>query len=777
MVLLGTEKCGKTEACLSLCTCFKDKGFAIIYITSSDKEEVKNISYYIYNDKKQIYVFDINVTPTEEDVLTELLKVANLHANENIKFILTVKTSAVKNVLDDFPAEQQVEIDFLNEDDKRGILMNHMKLNNIVDCTSYQEANYEDLEKLKQDEKIKIPKKVIDDITKAETTGQFPHLCKSFCSTRSLLPLEDRFFKNPPRSLIDAICEFRSSEDEVLYVTLAYILMDDNLGNEVNIQTINTICNKMQKSKDKYAQYQIKDAAKKLKNKYTYLKEKDGLFMFSSDILKKAVWISHIDIDAEYCVMNCQWEYVTDLLRPRNWPVHDKDVCIAVEVSQLTSRLISEMEDIGSAWSVGTYLRKLSEKGKELTDNFCGCMKTKDLRSKTDIILSFLNGITDIGSYTNVFSFSESIKDFVMWPHLDKNNNSILHFCIIQNVEFICNDISIELRKAFVNMKNKKKYSPCALAFYFGRSNILQKHAEQIPKEYEYYRVFKYMTSHGEKHAGKNISSTDLNFVSLDLPLNSVQNVKFGKRQEYFTINQILVALKNKTMVLIRIQGLPSKVKNKEVKDTLSSKGCDVLNVYPEKYREKGNLTDINTGDLIAVCKFTNKSLSSELTIREHNVTTETMVRIKIFKLPSYVRDYQIDNALSLQKCTVKELFPEIKQTTGDKFIDYIAVCTPMENTLPEQIYIDQYICYTLVMTTIRFKSPPKEINASEIENLLKRQHFDVNNTYREKRRKEGKLTNIKTGDRIAICKPFAHQLPSSLAFGNFQERYKIQRE
>lgn len=777
MVLVGTEKCGKTEACLSICSSFKAKGFAVIYMTASNCFEAENMSYYVEKDKTELFVFDINMKPTEEDARNNLLAEANLYASENNKFIFTMKTSTGKRGLESFHHRQQVTIDCFTEDDKRGILMKHMQYNNIDECINYLEANYEDSEKLEDDEKIKIPRKVIDDIVEAETTGQFPELCKSFCSTRSLLPLEDRYFKNPPKSLIHDIHQLRSkTETKVLYVTLVYVLMEDTFeeGDDQEL-TIDTICAQMKIAK--YLPYNIKDAAIELQNKYNYLIEKSGRFMFSNDRVKKAVWISYVDINPKYCVMHCQWEYVSDLLRPSAWNVQDNDVCITVKTPELTRRLNAEMKDIGSAWSVGTYLRKLSEKGNELTDAFCACVTTEKHKNKTDILVSFFNGISDLGNYDKVFNFSKSIKDIVMWPHLDENDNSILHFCIIQDFKFMCNDSSKELREAFINMKNKKKYSPCAFAVYFGRDNILKKHAEQIPEEYEYYTVLKYMLSHGEKNAMQNIKPNDLIFLDMDLPLNLVKNVKFGKREKYTTINQILVALKRKTMIMIRIQGLPPKIRNDSVKDTLTSCGCDVLKVYPEKYREKGDLTNFKTGDLIAVCKFTNKSLPPELTIREHNVTVEIMMRIKISKLPSYIKDYQIHNALSLQKCTVKELFPEMKQATGGKLIDYIAVCSSMENTLPQTIHIDQYECNTSVMTTIRFKNLTEQINASEIENLLRQHHYDVDNTYREKRRKEGKLTNIKTGDRIAICKPFANHLPPSLAFGNFPERYKIQRE
>ncbi|CAG2200531.1 unnamed protein product [Mytilus edulis] len=131
LVLLGTEKCGKTEACLSLCKRCKEKDFAIIYLTSSNKEEVK---YFIDKDKKEIYVFDINMKPTEDDALKELIDEVKLHASENIRFIFTVKTSAVTKLFDNLPADQQVKIDSLNEEDKKGILMNHMKHNNIDVC-------------------------------------------------------------------------------------------------------------------------------------------------------------------------------------------------------------------------------------------------------------------------------------------------------------------------------------------------------------------------------------------------------------------------------------------------------------------------------------------------------------------------------------------------------------------------------------------------------------------------------------------------------------------
>ncbi|XP_063428650.1 uncharacterized protein LOC134711743 [Mytilus trossulus] len=778
VVLVGTEKCGKTEACLSICASLKAKGVAAIFMTTSNFVEAENMSYFVEKDKKELFVFDINMKPTEEDAFKNLFAEANLHASENFKIIFTIKTSIGKKVLEGFPQRQQVIIDSFTEDDKRGILMNHMQYNNIDECRNYLEANYEDLENVQDGEKIKIPRKVIDDIVEAETTGQFPELCKSFCSIRSLLPLEDRYFKNPSKSLIHDIHQLRSKpETKVLYVTLVYVLMKDTFREgEDQERTIDIICAQMKI--DAYHLYNIKDAAIELQNKYNYLLEKSGRFMFSNDRVKKAVWISYMDINPIYCVMHCQWEYVSDLLRPSAWNVQDNDVCITVKTPELTRRLNAEMKDIGSAWSVGTYLRKLSEKGKELTDAFCACVtETEKHKNKTDILLSFFNGISDLGNYDKVFSFSKSIKDIVMWPHLDENDNSILHFCIIQDFKFMCNDNSEEFGKAFINMKNKKNYSPCAIAVYFGRDTILKKHAEQIPEEYEYYTVLKYMLSHGEKNASQSMKPNDLIFLDIDLPLNLVKNVKFGERKKYTTINKILAALKRKTMIMIRIHGLPPKIKNDSVKDTLTSCGCDVLKVYPEKYREKGDLTNLKTGDLIAVCKFTNKSLPSELTIREHNVTAEIMMRIKISKLPSYIKDYQIHNALSLQKCTVKELFPEMKQATGGKLIDYTAVCSSMENTLPQTIHIDQYECDTSVMTTIRFKNLTEQINASEIENLLRQHHYDVDNIYREKRRKEGKLTNIKTGDRIAFCKPFSHQLPPSLAFGDLPEKYKIQRE
>ncbi|CAG2193382.1 unnamed protein product [Mytilus edulis] len=409
MVLVGNEKCGKTEACLSICSSFKAKGFAVIYMTASNCFEAENMSYYVEKDKTELFVFDINMKPTEEDARNNLLAEANLYASENNKFIFTIKTSTGKRGLESFHQRQQVTMDCFTKDDKRGILMKHMQYNNIDECINYLEANYEDSEKLKDDEKIKIPRKVIDDIVEAETTGQFPELCKLFCSTRSLLPLEDRYFKNPSKSLIHDIHQLRSkTETKVLYVTLVYVLMkdtfDESEDQDVIKKSINTICEKMTIAS--YNPYDIKDAAIELVNKYIYLIEESGRFMFSNEWIKKAVWISYMDIDQKYCVMHCQWEYVSDLLRPNAWPKQNTDVCIRVNTPELTRRLTSEMKNTGSAWSVGTYLRKLSGNGKELTDAFCfDCMQTSGLEHKADTLLSFFNGISDLGKDVQVFSY------------------------------------------------------------------------------------------------------------------------------------------------------------------------------------------------------------------------------------------------------------------------------------------------------------------------------------------------------------------------------------
>lgn len=772
MVLAGTEKCGKTEACLSICSSFKAKGFAVIYMTASNCFEAENMSYYVEKDKTELFVFDINMKPTEEDARNNLLAEANLYASENNKFIFTIKTSTGKRGLESFHQRQQVTMDCFTKDDKRGILMKHMQYNNLDECINYLEANYEDSEKLKDDEKIKIPRKVIDDIVEAETTGQFPELCKLFCSTRSLLPLEDRYFKNPSKSLIHDIHQLRSkTETKVLYVTLVYVLMkdtfDESEDQDVIKKSINTICEKMTIAS--YNPYDIKDAAIELVNKYIYLIEESGRFMFSNEWIKKAVWISYMDIDQKYCVMHCQWEYVSDLLRPNAWPKQNTDVCIRVNTPELTRRLKSEMKNTGSAWSVGTYLRKLSGNGKELTDAFCfDCMQTSGLEHKADTLLSFFNGISDLGKDVQVFSYSKSIRDLVQWHHMDKHNNSILHFCIMQNFEFMCNDTSKEFLEPFFKLKNKKKHSPCAFAFYFGRSQILEKHAENIPLDYEFYRILERLFSVGEKHAGKNLKSKHMTILPMDLPPNLFDKLKFGKRKDFNAINNILEILKHKTMVMIRVKGLPSEVGNDKVKVSLSSQNCTVIKLYHEKYRQKGKLTNIDTGDHIAVCKFTKNPLPLEIEIENLNVTTESMVTIKLLHVPSFLKDYQIQNALSLQNCKVKDLIPEFDQSSDGESISYIAVCSPMEKELPETIPIEQNNIRIKVMTTIKFKRLPKNIIISEIENVLQHHNFVVHSTYREKRRQEGILTNIKTGDRIAICKPFLHQLPRSLSVGKF---------
>lgn len=785
VILLGGDKCGKSIACLHIATLYIDRGFSIYRFSEWDEIRLI-IDELIYDNENECFIFDFNVDSSlKNEHLEDFIdRLKTYEGNEKKVFILTTKTTETNNRFLDL----QVKIDNFKKEDKRGILEKHMLSHGIETCESYSEATYMNQCKISnKEENVKIYELVIDQIVDSEDFEYFPDYCRLFCSNQSLLQLEDRYFKNPTKTVIKTISLLRL-DCIVEYVCLVYVLMQNHLDRKVNTGTIGMICNKLQMEKKKIENYEITSAAISLESK-KYLTERNGKYEFINEMTRRAVWISYMDIDESYCVMNCPWSYIEDLIRPDPWEGDENDVCISI-TSGLNERLMSAIVDMGSPWSVGVYLSKLVYKNKNFVGEFCDKAMTNDnLKGKGEQIVRLLDGITDNGKNHIAISECSKLVEMIQWPGLE-DRNCFLHYGILKNYTFLSlsklEDIFVEL----FTEKNDKSYTAYEIAFFFGRYDIAKTHEKNIPADYSYIQKLRKLHIMGGKHAKKIVETKHLKWFALNLP--SLPNtLKFGRRQDFIGLSGILRRMKSKATQMLRIKGLQEHVGNKQVQTSLEFLGCEVINLYHERYHLKGQLLEKETGDIIVVSEFGCNNFPTTILIREHKIQLESMIIIKLLNMPTStpLLDLKIQNAMALLNIRVREIYPK---ETGNA-LHYMLICEYTEDFFSPELYsdakekeihqfpprdkdnilnirqipIDQTDIDINKFTMIRLKRVPNEVTIEEVKNVLTEKNVNVIDIYKERHRKQGLLSNIRTGDRIAICKPLKMDLPTKLPIMN----------
>ncbi|CAC5405642.1 SRP54 [Mytilus coruscus] len=632
LIIVGLEGSGKSSLCLEIAKRYKDNRSTVLIISFSD---MKNAIHLIRPNTShtELYILDVNLKHGENEDLLKICK--NYCKSPKLKFIITTTSNYGSDelFLDKFEVKQHLRLDPLCRKDKVGILEKYMSKTKINRCDNTYESNYEDPDVIENPEKpIKMYKRILDNIVDTNTFTGFPSACQKFFSNRSLLHLEHRYFNTPSESVISQINMLRNKTDsfeKIKYAVLVYIMMKErtilpNLQKED--KTLHLICKKIRLSYSDLEFFQLKDAAKDLER--TFLKCSCNVYEFNHTTMLKAVWMSYIDADEDYCLLNCYWSYIEDYIRPCEWPFHEYDVCIRpVKNSLIIERL--EMELLrGSSWSVSQYLLKCYPSCFEFINTFCQHYMKKET-AKFDVYLNLCSAFSKVGTSFEVFKKCLVAKDMLFYCNMDPFGNCLLHYCVLQDYEGMLSDMPNNVIDIFCNVLNKKHYSPCHLEFYFGRKELIEKHINCIPRKYEYYSKLNKLYHVGERNFGRIIETKHLNVIGqMDLQSDVLHRAKFGTKQDFMSVKDMLLKIKNESMVMIRIKQLPPKVVDTQIANVLETFQCVIIKHYRERYRQKRRITNIETGDRIVICEPLKNHLPEkiqigqfivEMRLKEHN--------------------------------------------------------------------------------------------------------------------------------------------------------------
>lgn len=532
----------------------------------------------------------------------------NYRTNLKMKFIITYLSSfeTTEFCVDKFEKGQHLRLDTLCQADKIGILTNHMNKNKLQSCRNSYESNHNNpivIEDLKTS--VLIYKQTIDNIINTNTSQGFPSLCKTFCSNRYLLYLENRYFETPSKFVIDAVNKLRDNTticERIKYAVLAFIMIDESvclINNEMKDEKFHKICKKINICESDLQSFKIKDAADELVG--TFLKEDSGLYEFSCTALSRAVWMSYCDVDALYCIMNCNWTYIEDYVRPPTWPFHKHDVCLPQHNSLIIQRLEKEING-GCLLSVSKYLQKCFPSCCDLIDNFCQlCM---DSYVNVETFLSLCREFSKLGTSFELFNSCSVAKYMLSWCNVDTFGNCLLHYCVLQDYIGMMSDMPFTFIDTYMIVLNKSGYAPYHFEFFFGRHKMIAKHLHCIPRTYENYSKLNKLVRSGEQKYGGLVKTKHLNQVG-DMFLESdfTKHAKFGSKLDFMCVKDQLLLIKNESMKMVRIKALLSHIKDIEIEKVFTQYGCEIITQYRERHRQKGRISNIETGDHIVICK------------------------------------------------------------------------------------------------------------------------------------------------------------------------------
>lgn len=603
LIIVGLKGSGKSSLCFEIATHYQDNGFTVLVIPPSD---IKNTIHYIRPGKNHLYIFDVNFEKDQDGTIFKTCK--DYCQNAKMKFIITTSSNyhTSELSLDLFEDQKQyIRLDSLCTEDKFGILKTHMTKNKVTICDNSYESNYEDPDVIQNSEKpVKMYKKVLDKIIDTHAFTGFPIACKKFFSDRSLLHLEHRYFNSPPKYVIREINSLRNKKDvfdKLKYAVLVYIMINER-ASVTDIQEdknlFPAVCKRIEASS--WQSFQLKDALEDLEG--TVLKCVRNIFEFTHVIMSKAVWMSYIDIDAELCVSACKWSYIEDYISPSTWPDHEYDVCVRVQNSFIITRLVTELSG-GSSWSAGQYLLKCYPSCCEFINEFCQeFIKRKDV--KFEELWKLCSAFSKVGTSFEVFKKSEVTKEMLMSCNVDQFGNCLMHYCVLQDYEGMLSGIPDSDKDIIINVFNKRGHSPCHLEFYFGRKGMVEKHIRCIPRTYEYYSKLNKLYHVGERNFGRIIETKHLNVIGqMDLQSDILQRAKFGSKQDFKSVKDMLLTLKKETMKMVRIKKISSSVEDTVVANVLATYKCEIIKQYRERHRQKRRITNIETGDRIVICK------------------------------------------------------------------------------------------------------------------------------------------------------------------------------
>lgn len=623
LVVVGHEGSGKSTLCLEIAKRHEIDDFTALIFSPSD---LKNLNNCIVSNKSQICILDINIQAdsidsTIKDVLKKCITYSN---NTNHKFIFTVLTTyqTTEFYLERFEKNQHLNlVNSLSQNDKIGILELHMVKNKVRKCDNAYESNYEDPEVIDDSTKtVKIYKKILQTIVETDTFVGFPTACQKFFSNRSLLHLEHRYFNTPSESIIRDINLYRykpSLFENRKYIVLVYIMMENQLDlSDIRKETMEMLLRKLQISPDKMQKHHVKDSANDLVT--TVLNCSHEIYTFHHPTLSKAVWMSYIDVDTDYCVLYCDWDFVDDYIRPKSWPLHETDVCLRIDMSNIISRLQHEIR-YGSAWSVCQYLMKFIKFGKEVIESFF--QQYSEGKYTIDSSLYLCNAFSKFGSTFEMFEHFPAAKEMLLLSGIDQYENCLLHYCVLQDYTGMLINLPNSFIDTYMSVLNINKYSPFHLEVYLGRQEMFKKHMPHVDRTYENYTKLNRLYYKGERHFGKPIEEKHLNFIGkMNLHSDVLQSSHFGSKKDFFSIRDMLMTFKKASMLMVRIKNLPPTVADTEIEKVLESFTCKIIKQYRERHRRKGRITNVETGDRIVICKPFSILLPDQIRILQYDV-------------------------------------------------------------------------------------------------------------------------------------------------------------
>ncbi|XP_063427434.1 uncharacterized protein LOC134710945 [Mytilus trossulus] len=354
VVIVGRKGTGKSKICLQLASLFEENDYLPYEV---DQKSLDSTQTADLKSTKVMFIIDHSVYNQNDlgQILDQLTEVSGI---TRTKMIFTCRhlepfTRKILQRYKLYNNKALIELDkILTVDDKRKILGVHMEVNNIVQS--------KDTEIFHKSKSAILGEDVITDIIKIEPFWGFPLTASKFCSQRENLKKGEKYFTNPPKFLVDEICDLyqsvlKNKEPELFkeYFILVYLATDDRLCFDVSVTDMGRIRQVNQlinggKTHINYEMSAFKDVADKLVAKFKYIiKCDDHTYRFIHPSVLKAVFLSSEHL-LNHFIENGDVEDIIEFVRSFLYEATDDDIVLKLKEDRyniLCERLIFMMTE------------------------------------------------------------------------------------------------------------------------------------------------------------------------------------------------------------------------------------------------------------------------------------------------------------------------------------------------------------------------------------------------------------------------------------------------